>query len=218
MAPPMSRNSMDSGGVVLGSATALKWSHRDLSHLEAVLRLVPERHVAVQAGGNLGVFPRYLSERFSVTYTFEPAPDAFRMMLQNAPAENIVAFQAALGAEPALVGLSRVRRDGKPDAHEGITYVTGKGTIHTLTIDTLALDVCDLVYLDIEGSELAAIKGAEQTLTRCRPVVALEVNKNLQYVGVTEADIYAFMALMGYRHALTVGSDRAFVPVEMACP
>ena len=202
---------------MLGSATALKWATRDLSHLDAVLSLVPHRRVAVQAGGNLGVFPARLARDFETVYTFEPAPDAFRMMLQNAPAENIVAFQAALGAQPGLVGLSRVRRDGKPDSHEGITYVTGKGIIPTLTIDALALDVCSLVYLDVEGSELAALRGGMETLQRCRPVVALEVNKNLQYVGVSEGDIYAFMAMLGYRHALTVGSDRAFVPVESAC-
>lgn len=199
---------------MLGSAEALKWSHRDLSHLEAVLRLVRGRSVAVQAGGNLGVFPKRLAEVFSHVYTFEPAPDAFRMMLQNAPAENIIAFQAALGEEPQLVGLSRVRRDGKPGTHEGITYVMGSGPIPTLTIDTLVLDVCDLVYLDIEGRELSALRGAVATLQRCRPVVAVEINKNLKYVGVTEDEIRTFFQAHGYRHALNVGSDHAFVPVE----
>jgi hypothetical protein len=71
-----------------------------------------------------------------------------------------------------------------------------------------------LIYLDIEGEELKALRGAVETLQHCRPVVAVEINKNLKYVDVTEADIYAFFADQGYRHLMSVGSDHVFLPVE----
>jgi FkbM family methyltransferase len=199
---------------MLGSATALKWANRDLAHLDAVLGLVPGRTAVVQAGGNLGVFPKRLAELFTTVYCFEPAADLFDKMLRNAPAENIVRFQAALGSRRGLVGTSRVRRDGKPDAHEGITHIVPGGTTPTLLLDDLGLPVCDLIYLDIEGAELDAVRGSVQTLDRCRPVVALEINKNLRYVGVTEEEIHTFIVAHGYRHAMTVGCDHAFVPVE----
>ena len=209
-------DTVGAGGVVLGSTAALKWSHRDLEHLEAVMALVKGRTAVVQAGANLGVFPKRLAQSFQTVYTFEPAPDLFAIVQANAPEANIIKFQAALGSTHGLVGVSRVRRDGKPNAHEGITHVVPGGNIPTMRIDDLALPVCELIYLDIEGMELDALKGAIGTLMHCRPVVAVEVNKNLAYVGLTEHDIYAFMADMGYQHALTVGSDRAFVPVERA--
>ena len=201
---------------LLGSAAALKWATRELDHLETVIALVPGRTACIQAGGNLGVFPRRLAQSFSTVYCFEPAADLFDKMLRNAPAENIVRFQAALGDRRGLVGTSRVRRDGKPNAHEGITHVVAGGTIPTLLVDDLALPVCDLIYLDIEGVELSALRGSVETLHRCRPVVAVEINKNLKYVDVTEADIYAFFADQGYAHLMCVGSDHVFLPVERA--
>jgi FkbM family methyltransferase len=201
---------------MLGSASAIKYSTRELANLETVLALVPGREAVIQAGGNIGIVPRVLSQHFKTTYTFEPAPDLFDKMLRNAPAENIVRFQAALGDRRGLVGTSRVRRDGKPNAHEGITHVVPGGTIPTLLVDDLALPVCDLIYLDIEGLELAALRGSVETLRRCRPVVAVEINKNLKYVDVTEADIYAFFADHGYAHLMCVGSDHVFLPVERA--
>lgn len=200
--------------LMLGSATALKYARRDLPHLDAVLRLVPGRTAAVQAGGCLGVYPEHLAKQFATTYVFEPAPDLFAMMTMNVPVENVVRFQAALGDTRGLVGTSRIRRDGKPGNHEGITHIVPSGTTPTLLLDDLALPVCDLIYLDVEGMELPALKGAAGTLQRCRPVVAIEINKNLRFVGITEAEIVSFLTLHGYRHALSVGSDQAFVPVE----
>lgn len=199
---------------LVGSAEALKYSTRELANLERVLELVPGRTACVQAGGNLGVFPKRLAESFETVYCFEPDPDCFAKMQRNAPAENIVKIQAALGDLRRMVSTSHVRRDGKSNHHEGITHTVPGGSIPTLMIDDLGLRVCDLVYLDIEGGELSALRGAQETLRRCRPVVAVEINKNLKYVGVTETEIVDFIQSRGYRFALQAGSDRAFVPVE----
>jgi hypothetical protein len=42
----------------------------------------------------------------------------------------------------------------------------------------------------------------------------VEMNKNLHYVGVLESEIVGFLESHGYRHTLSAGSDRAFVPVD----
>ena len=199
---------------MLGSPEALKYARRELANVDLVLSLVPGRTAVVQAGGNLGVCPAYLAQQFTTCYTFEPGADLFVTMTKNAPADNIVRLQCALGSQRGLVGTSRRRRDGKPNAHEGVTHVVPGGTVPTLLLDDLALPVLDLLYLDVEGCEFAALRGAADTLRRCRPVVAVEMNKNLQYVGVTETDLHNFMDAHGYGHAMSAGSDRAFVPVE----
>ena len=81
-----------------GSKTQLRLLHRDLHCLGKVLRLVPGRDVAVQAGGNLGLWPKRLAQEFRRVITFEPDPDNFAMLRHNAPERNIEAYQAALGA------------------------------------------------------------------------------------------------------------------------
>lgn len=198
-----------------GSAEALKWSRRDLGTLKTVLALVPGRTAVVQAGANLGIFPKRLAQEFATVYTFEPAGDLMAIVQHNAPEPNIVKIQAALGCDRGLVGTARVRRDKtSAPAHEGITHIVPTGTVPTLRIDDLALPVCDLIYLDIEGYELFALRGAVETLRRCRPVLAVEINKNLRHMGIDEADVVGFIESHGYRHACSSISDQVFVPAE----
>lgn len=197
-----------------GSALALKFNRRDLGYLDRAAAFCAGRTAAVQAGGNLGIYPKRLAQVFTTVYTFEPSAELFPMLMANAPEPNIIRYQAALGCERGLVGTSRVRRDGKANAHEGITHVVPTGTVPTLRIDDLGLPVCDLVYLDIEGYELYALRGAVETLQRCRPVVAVEINKSLGFLGLQPKDVTGFLEAQGYRHEVTMGSDQVFVPVE----
>lgn len=203
-------------GRFAGSRDGLRYNRRDLESLERVLSVTPGRTAAVQAGGNLGIFPKRLSSEFAAVYTFEPDPECFAMMLRNAPEPNIVKIQAALGAERGQVAISHERRDDKPVRHEGTRHVAGPGIIPTLRIDDLGLPVCDLIYLDIEGQEHAALRGAVETITRCRPVLAIEINKNLRYVGLTEDDVHTQIRMLEYRHVAKLHSDHLYVPRERA--
>lgn len=213
---------MDSGALPVtldwsklrGSAEALKWNRRDLPGLLDLIARTPQKRVAVQAGGHLGVFPKVLSSYFTSVYTFEPAFDLFAHLCHNAPEPNIFKFQAALGDARRMVGLSRVRRDGKPNSHEGITHVAGDGPIPTLRIDDLGLPVCDLIQLDLEGWELYALRGAVQTIARCRPVLSVEVNKNQGFVGINPDWLRDCVKSLGYRFVTRMHSDEVYVPVE----
>lgn len=199
-----------------GSPEGLKWNRRDLPNLDAVVARVPQKRVAVQAGGNLGIFPKRLAETFDVVYTFEPSATLFPLMCRNAPEPNIIRFQAALGYYRKLVSTSQVRRDGKGNPHEGITHVSGDGPIPTMRIDDLQLPVCDLIQLDLEGFELYALTGAFETLARCRPVLCVEINKSLGFMGITQDDVRKRIADAGYRFVERRQSDEVFVPMEWA--
>lgn len=196
-----------------GDPTCLKYSRRDLQILERALRHVPGRTAAVQAGANLGVFPRRLAELFETVYTFEPAPQLFAATMHNAPAANIVKLQAAVGESHKLIALSRARRDGssKPE-HDGLTHVSGPGAIPCLCIDDLALPVCDLIYLDVEGFELYALRGARETVRRCRPVIGVEVNSAIEHSGASARELREWIRLHGYVLAFGMHSDEIYVP------
>lgn len=200
-----------------GSREALAWNRRDLPVLDAVVARTRGRTAVVQAGGHLGVFPKRLAKSFGTVYTFEPSPDLFPLLVQNAPERNIVKFQAALGESRRLVGLSSARRDGsgKP-SHEGLTHVHGDGVIPTLRIDDLNLPVCDLIQLDLEGWELYALRGAVDTIRRCRPLLALEVNKNAAFCGIQPDFLRDSVKALGYRHVDTLQSDEVYEPAEWA--
>lgn len=176
------------------------------------------RQVAVQAGGNLGLWPKRLAQDFHTVYTFEPAADLFAMLQRNAPEPNIIKLQAAVGEHHELVHMSRARRDGKPrPAHEGMTYVDGPGVIPTLRIDDLNLPVCDLLMLDLEGWELYALRGAEATIHRCLPVICVEINDHIREVGLTPDDVRGFLSACHYRQAKRFVADDVWVPEEWPC-
>lgn len=200
-----------------GSEAALALNRRDLQAVDAVLRIVTGRTAALQAGGNLGLFPKRLAQVFTTVYTFEPSVSLFPALQHNAPESNILKFQAALGDARGLHGTACVRREGKhKKPHEGVTHMVADGVVPTLRIDDLALPVCDLIYLDIEGWELYALRGAAETLARCRPAVVVEVGVSIALVGLTAEDVRAAIRSAGYRFVTRLLSDEVFLPAEAA--
>lgn len=192
-----------------GDKKCLHWCERDLVTLEMVLKLTKGRNVAVQAGGNLGVFPARLSQVFKAVYTFEPDALLFPLLVANAPQENIIRFQAALGAEPGMIGTARKTETRD---HAGVTHVSGRGIIPTMRLDDLRLPACDLLYLDVEGYELFALGGAVETIASHRPVVVTEINSCAKRYGVNGGDIHALLERHGYVHHKTSRSDEIFLP------
>lgn len=200
---------------MVGSAACVKWCFRDLENLDAALRLFSERRVAVQAGGNVGIFPKRLAEEFTRVLTFEPDRTLYKALTVNAPEENIEAHCLGLGDTPRRVGLSGARRDTSGRAaHEGLTHVVDGDDVRLVTLDSFALPHCDLLYLDVEGYELFAMQGAEETIQRCRPVVGVEINRNAGYYGIHPESVRGFLTSRGYVQALVRNSDEVFVPQE----
>lgn len=197
----------------MGSERCLKWARRDLGTLETALNYVPGRTACVQAGGNLGIFPKYLAKHFETVYTFEPDTELFAALMFNAREKNIVKLQAALGfvREPVRMECTR-RDDSGREIHEGLTHVAGPGVIPCLQIDDLGLRVCDLIYLDVEGWEFKALLGAGETIKRCRPVIGVEINRNIAYAGDTADELRSLIVSHGYVLKLTSHSDEIYAP------
>jgi FkbM family methyltransferase len=163
-----------------------------------VLNLDTKRRVVVQAGANWGYWPLRFADIFETVYTFEPDHTCFASLVANTSQRtNVVRLQAALGDGPELVDLWR-------DVDTtGNQYVDGKGIYPTLRIDSLGLEVCDLIYLDIEGREFNALRGAENTIRFCRPVVILEARRKFDWGDRA----LTFLEALGYSEAGAIEKD-----------
>lgn len=176
--------------------------------LEAVYPLCRSFRVAVQAGGNCGIWPAALGKKFERVYTFEPDPMNFRCLCANAPAENIIKFNAALGYRHEMIDL--VRQPDNCGAHS--VARDAKGGLPTLCIDDLSLRECDLIYLDIEGYEFRALRGALATIERCHPVIVVEDKGLSERYGSARGDIEKWLgAEFGYRVAARPHKDVVLV-------
>lgn len=164
-----------------------------------------DTRVAVQAGSGIGMWPARLSETFEVVYTFEPNPELFYCVGRNAPQENIFRFPAALGYDRGTVDMTW----GYRKYNYGGYYVVEGGRIPTLRVDDLQLSVCDLLMLDIEGRELEALKGADETLSQCKPTVVFESKEGcLNRFGSSRLDVRRWLEHHGYESRFTFHKDK----------
>lgn len=192
----------------------LKWPEGDIEARPAILSTVQDLHefmahcdhkrVAVQAGGNVGVFAKELAKHFERVLTFEPDPANWECLVQNLSETNIEAFNAALGDAAGTVSIEHNSRNC------GASRVSGDGNIPISPLDTLALDCCDLLQLDIEGYELKALKGAERTIRQHSPVIVLELKGHGERYGDSDESIISWLAERGYTRAGSIHRDVIF--------
>lgn len=155
----------------------------DFVGLETACQHCKTFDVAVQAGGNCGVWPVALSKKFKSVYTFEPDPTNFFCLGINTPQPNIFKFNAALGDNRGCVDMALYEHN------TGAHYVAGPGPIPVLRIDDLGLSSCGLIYLDVEGYEFDALRGGLNTIKTFRPVIGIEDKGMSDKFGYKKGDI-----------------------------
>jgi FkbM family methyltransferase len=167
---------------------------------------VPSKRVVVQAGGNVGFYVKQYAQMFETVYTFEPVPLLFYCLNKNVENPNVFKFQACVGDTHELVDLGRT-----VDDNAGSANIIGPGNTPTLRIDDFALPVCDLIHLDIEGYELKALHGAEDTIRRCKPVIALECfDPWLERFETSTQAMEDYLDTLGYTCVGDVKGDRVY--------
>lgn len=168
--------------------------------------LCGKKRVAVQAGGNCGIWPRYLAKKFRTVYTFEPDADNFLCLSLNAQAKNIIKLQAALGNKREPISMLTT------PLNAGAHRVLDSGLIPQIRLDDLHLPHCDFLQLDVEGFEYFALRGAEKTIIRCRPVIMYEDKLHHMKYGIEKSQIDRLLATYNYRVYKKVNRDMIMVP------
>lgn len=166
---------------------------------DSAIRRCRNFNLAVQAGGCVGAWPKYLKNHFSRVVTFEPSPENFGLLKENLKGFDIEYHHAALGARPGRCGIKENPKNCGDDQ-----TIPG-GLVEVVALDDLNLDP-DLIYLDIQGDELAALKGAFRTVERCSPIVGIEVDNKLKVKG----DAEAFLRALGYQPVEQFNQDLIF--------
>jgi FkbM family methyltransferase len=180
-------------------------SHGNLPDLARAVDYCKQKRQVVQAGSLGGVWPKYLTSLFEEVFTFEPDPINYECTRRNLEGiKNVVAYHCALGAASGgTVGLAEYAPDNR-----GAGYVNGFGAIDLFAGDDLNLSRVDLIVLDVEGYEAAALRGLARTVRNSFPVVMLE-HKHWQRYG---EDPVEYLKSLGYSIATTVNRDVIMVP------
>lgn len=153
-------------------------------NIDVALKYCEHRRVVIQAGGHVGHWPRLLSPLFDWVYTFEPDLTNFRALILNTlENKNITPMFGALGHER---GTGKIVYD---EINCAAGFIRDGGEAPIMRVDDLKLEHCDLLYLDVEGAEFDALRGAKNTIERCKPIIGLEYKDLGKRYGVEDKSI-----------------------------
>jgi FkbM family methyltransferase len=165
-------------------------------------------------GANLGYFTLLAAARLNHTgqvVAFEPGPSAYACLTGNIsanPFTNILAFPVAVSDRGGAAVLYSVA--GQPDGRANLFTPRADQTestkVRTVTLDGWRkphdLTGPDFIKMDVEGSELAALTGARETLTAGDPLLLVEMKEAIfQSLGTERTEIEEFLRSFGYRPA-----------------
>lgn len=151
---------------------------------------------AVDVGGHIGLWAFFLAHDFEGVMSFEPMDthrECFRKNLEGF--ENVGLYDCALGAEQGHVALE-TRTAGSSGDTQVVPGATGE--IRMETLDSFMLDHVDLLKIDCEGYEEFVLRGAVETLQRCKPCVIVEQKRDMSArYGLQKQSAVAYLESLG---------------------
>ncbi|GLH75604.1 hypothetical protein SSBR45G_05120 [Bradyrhizobium sp. SSBR45G] len=177
--------------------------HRtELSQLRQQIR---PGDIVCDVGANKGSFLYWLA-RWSAPgrlVAFEPQPDlaaGLARLCRQFSLDNVVieprAAYSSSGSKTLFV----------PDGHQpGASLLQPAETSQAIEVQTVALDDylpdnrhVSAIKIDVEGAELDVLRGAERTLSRCRPLIVVECDRRLASLDRV-MQTFSLLTGLGYR-------------------
>jgi len=156
--------------------TSIQSNYED-EFCELAVRLIPPDYVCLDVGANLGIKSLFLSRHCPLgrVVAIEPAPMVARCLEANVVAnhaENVLIEQTAVGE---MIGTVRFE---EASAWSRVSENGVEIPITTLEeiVERLALPRVDFIKIDVEGSELSAMRSSLGMINRFESLVLVELN------------------------------------------
>ena len=187
---------------------------RELRKGEPELRLLPfladPTRAAIDAGANRGIWAHRLASLCPKVYAFEPNPKLFAVLKAGARG-NVECHSFGLSDAN---GEAELMVPGVPGhySNQGATLNPAKVAgqpfaslrVATKRLDDLNLDPVGFIKIDVEGHEMAVLRGAKALIARDRPrlIIEMEEKHTKQAIGDAIGEVTA----LGYR-MIFLGAD-----------
>lgn len=137
----------------------------------------------VDVGANIGALTIPMAQAVGPagrTVAIEAQRGIFHMLCGNVAMNdlaNVRTILAAAGSRPGAISVPRVLLD-RPNNLGALALVPGEHAamdrVDVITLDSLALDACHFIKIDVEGMEREVLLGAADTIGRHRPILYVE--------------------------------------------
>lgn len=172
-----------------------------------------DKPVFFDIGANIGLISIYLLNKISEVkvYAFEPGSRQAKLLgitiFANQLEQRMSLCTDAVGSENGVktffehTGDSESSGDGFLDTKRG--GETREVNKNVVTLDGWwaknGFPLVNVIKIDIEGAELEALKGAKEIISKCSPVIYLEISElNLKVYPYTYQDVYKFFQANNY--------------------
>jgi len=155
----------------------------ELPLIEWAAQFIDKGKAALDIGAHVGSWCLTLADRAAVWYAFEPQRSSYNALCGgialNHLNERVLAHNKAVYSRPKSMWLAKISSDGG-GSHLSIPNHPGKH-FGSEMVDAVALDAMawvppvGFIKMDVEGSELAVLKGAQMLLREnCYPPIVFE--------------------------------------------
>ncbi len=145
-------------------------------------------------GANIGSIAQALHKEGFEVECFEPQPAMFKLLELNCP--DTKNHNVALGRFPGIAVMPKVNYDRKGNfGGLGIGGMIGI-SVEVKTLDEYGYDDISLIKLDVEGYEEEVLKGAVETIKRCKPIIYLEADREEKLYSLS-----ATLKTLGYSYS-----------------
>ena len=169
----------------------------DQNLLPHILKHISEGDTVVDAGAFIGdhtvAYFKAVGD-MGMVHAFEPNAITFECLVHNV-SPDVICHWNALGDTIGKVPISG------NNGNSGGCYIGEHMKVcdaRMVPLDKFRI-APDFIKIDVEGSELKLLKGAERTIMKCRPKMVIEINlEALKRQGATPGDIFKWLDEHGY--------------------
>lgn len=147
-----------------------------LAHLHAALGYVTRWRTAVDVGAHVGGWTKIMAERFKAVHCFEPVQALVAQLHKLARiTPNIHLHRCALGHVAGSFHLMGEKHSLNwiDFSKRGCNRADERECV-VKRLDDYNLEDVDLLKIDAEGADLLVLRGGDDTIRRCRPVIIME--------------------------------------------
>lgn len=171
-----------------GSASSIEAHHTLLSLREE------KNPVIFDIGANIGTYATWVAKMFpyGTIHCFEPQRLVFQMLSGNIALnnfDNVFTYNMAIGQHNECIMIDEPDYYQKEDfgifslVEDKITSKSGRScVVQVITVDsfveTFKIPKVDFLKIDVEGMDIAVLKGAQQTLSKFNPIIFIEHSDN----------------------------------------
>lgn len=172
----------------------------DIDNLRVAMSFCPNQRTAVDAGAHRGIWTREMRTRFETVWSIEPVAD------NRCHIDGDKVLGVALGDR---AGWATMAPGAENTGQWHIDPQNSGGPVEVVTLDSLMglFGSVDFLKIDVEGNELAVLRGGAKLIERDKPVVCLEINGLHRRYGVADGYIEAWMTSHGYRLVAKINKD-----------